>query len=146
MTTAAHLPPMIDDDTTDHHEDIAAITQVIADTQTAFNTNDADLLTEHFAENATVVNAVGMMMSGRPTLHAANQRGLAGFLRDEYARYEVLDVRFPRPDVALAYKNARSTTPEGELIDVDPTMIALYVLVKEAGRWWVIARQNTLVP
>lgn len=39
---------------------------------------------------------------------------------EEIRRYEVKDVRFVRPDVALAYK--------------------------EDGRWLIMARQNTLVP
>ncbi|WP_278262863.1 SgcJ/EcaC family oxidoreductase [Nocardia sp. AG03] len=139
-------PPVIDDHTVDHTDDIAAIRQIITDTQTAMNTNDAELLTASFAENATVGNAAGMVISGRDALLAANRRGLAGFLKDEYVRYDVTDIRFPRPDVALAYKQARATTPEGELIDIEPAMVALYVLVKEGGRWWTVARQNTPVP
>lgn len=41
---------------------------------------------------------------------------------------------------------ARATTADGTLIDRDPAMVALYVLVREGGRWWVAARQNTPVP
>ena len=52
---------------------------------------------------------------------------------------------FVRPDVAVAHKRARATTADGEPIDTDQSMIALYVFVKEDGRWWVAARQNTMV-
>lgn len=61
-------------------------------------------------------------------------------------RYDVPTSASPRPDVALAYKGARATDATGEPIDVGYTMIALYVLVKLKGRWWTLARQNTLVP
>ncbi|WP_433870116.1 SgcJ/EcaC family oxidoreductase [Saccharopolyspora sp. CA-218241] len=144
MNDDATEPPLIEDTTTDHESDIIAIKQVIADVETAFNTNDPDLMTAHFSRNASVVNAVGMLMSGRDALLDANRKGLAGFLRDEHVRYEVSDIAFIRPDVAIAHKHARATRPDGELIDVDPAMIALYVLVEEHGRWWVVARQNTL--
>ncbi|QIS04836.1 SgcJ/EcaC family oxidoreductase [Nocardia brasiliensis] len=138
--------PVLADTSVDHRDDMAAIEQLIASVQTAYNTNDADLMTEGFTANAAVVNAVGTLMTGRADLLAANQAGLAGFLKDEYVRYDVTDITFLRPDVAIAHKVARATTAEGELIDTDPAMIALYVLVKENGRWWTAARQNTLIP
>lgn len=139
-------PAPIIEDSSEHEADLAEIRQIIADTETAYNTNDADLLTAHFARNATVVNAMGVRMSGWDTLLEANRAALAGFLRDQYVRYELLDVLFVRPDVALAHKGARAADSSGELVDLDHAMVALYVLVKQDGRWWVIARQNTLVP
>jgi uncharacterized protein (TIGR02246 family) len=87
-----------------------------------------------------------VQLTGRDALLEANRTGLAGFLRDQFARYEVADITFLRPDVAVAHKHAWATTPDGELLDVGHTMIALYVLVKEDQRWWIAARQNTLVP
>ncbi|MFC7327148.1 SgcJ/EcaC family oxidoreductase [Marinactinospora rubrisoli] len=146
MTFAASDAPIAEDTSVDHTDDITAITRVIKDVETAFNTNDADLMTAHFTRDASVVNAMGVRLTGWDALLDANRKGLAGFLKDEYVRYDVGDVVFLRPDVALAYKEARATTPDGDLIDRDPAMVALYVLVRERGRWWVAARQNTLVP
>ncbi|MGY0503145.1 SgcJ/EcaC family oxidoreductase [Nocardia sp. FBN12] len=146
MSTNMIQPPVVDDDTVDHTADIAAIRRIITDTQTAYNTNDAELMTAQFTANAVVGNAVGMLISGRDALLDANRRGLAGFLKDEYVRYDIADVTFLRPDVAIARKTARATTADGSLIDPEPAMVALYVLVKQDGRWWTAARQNTLVP
>ncbi|ONM47969.1 SgcJ/EcaC family oxidoreductase [Nocardia donostiensis] len=146
MTAKTIQPPLVTDTTTDHSADIAAIEQIIRNVETAYNTNDAELMTADFTANASVVNAVGVQLTGREALLAANQQGLAGFLKDQYARYEVTDITFLRPDIAIAHKAARATTADGTLIDTDPAMIALYVLVKENGRWWTAARQNTLVP
>jgi uncharacterized protein (TIGR02246 family) len=140
------LAPAIEDASVDHREDLAAIRAVIADVEAGFNTNDPDLSVVHFAENASSVNVAGVRLTGRDALLEANRAGLAGFLRDQFARYEVADVTFLRPDVAVAHKRAWATTPDGELLDVDHAMIALYVLVKEDHRWWITARQNTLVP
>jgi hypothetical protein len=54
-------------------------------------------------------------------------------------------VVFVRPDVALAHKHAWAIDAAGERVDVGHAMSALYVLVREGGRWWVVSRQNTLV-
>ncbi|MGW5920284.1 SgcJ/EcaC family oxidoreductase [Nocardia fluminea] len=146
MSTNMVQRPVVDDDTVDHTADIAAIRRIVTDTQTAYNTNDAELMTAQFTANAVVGNAVGKLISGHDALLAANRQGLAGFLKDEYVRYDVVDVTFLRPDVAIAHKTARATTADGTLIDTEPAMVALYVLVKEDGQWWTAARQNTLVP
>jgi uncharacterized protein (TIGR02246 family) len=126
--------------------DIEEIKQVIADVERGFNTNDAALMNKHMAADAAVVNVMGVRMVGLDAIMSSSEQGLAGPLRDQYARYEVRDVRFVRPDVALVHKEAYAVTAEGEPIDLDHAMSALYVLVKEDGHWLIKARQNTLVP
>ena len=69
----------------------------------------------------------------------------AGPLADQYARYLVDDVRFVRPDVAVVRKLARAVDAAGEPIDVDHTMVAHYLMVREGDRWWIVNRQNTLI-
>jgi uncharacterized protein (TIGR02246 family) len=127
-------------------EDEAAIRRIVADVQTAYNTNDAQLMNPHFAADASVVTALGKRIDGIDALREFTEKAMAGVLRQEYVRYDVTDVRFVRPDVALAYKHATATDSEGRPLELDHSMIALYVLVKEDGRWQVAARQNTLVP
>lgn len=142
--TTADLPPLVEY-SSPAEDDIAAIRQIIADTETAYNTNDAELMTKHFARNATVVNAMGVTLSGVDEIVESTRQGLAGFLREEHVRYDLLDVLFVRPDVALAYKGARATDAEGNLLDPEHVMKVLYVVVKEDGRWWAVARHHTLV-
>jgi uncharacterized protein (TIGR02246 family) len=125
--------------------DLEEIKQVIADVERGFNANDAELMNRHLAPDAAVVNVMGVRLVGRDEIMEASEAGLAGPLRDQYARYEVRDVRFVRPDVALVHKEAFAITADGDPIDVDHAMNALYVLAKEDGRWLVKARQNTLV-
>jgi uncharacterized protein (TIGR02246 family) len=136
--------PTVHDTTTEHQADIEAIRQIIADIEAGFNTNNPDLLVEHLMQNATIVNVMGKQVSGWHNIFDVSVRGLTGALRDEYARYVVQDILFLRPDVAIAYKEAEATTANGEIIEGGQRMIALYVLVKEQGRWWVAARQNTM--
>lgn len=146
MDTTAALPPVVEDHSIDHTADIAAIERLVADVETGYNTNDAELMISGFTANAAAGNAVGTVVTGRDALLEAARHGLAGFLKDQYVRYEVSDIVFLRPDIAIAHKVARATTADGELIDRDPAMVALYVLVREQGRWWVAARHNTMVP
>jgi len=73
------------------------------------------------------------------------ERGFAGPLADEYASYEPGDVEFLGDDAAILHVYARATAANGARIDVDPAMIALYVVAREAGGWQIVARQNTLV-
>lgn len=129
----------------DHTEDVEAIKQVVQDVETGFNNKDPELSVRHFTRNASVINAAGVRSSGWATLLDANRKGLAGFLKDEYARYEVEDVLFLRPDVAIAHKRAWRTSEDGELLDPDAAMVALYVMVKDHDRWWIAARANTPV-
>ncbi|NKY58843.1 SgcJ/EcaC family oxidoreductase [Nocardia flavorosea] len=146
MSETAYERPSVEDSTVDHTADIAAIQQLVTDVETGYNTNDAELMVSGFTADAAAGNAVGTIIAGYDTLLDSARRGLAGFLADEYVRYAVTDIVFLRPDIAIAHKTARAVTEHGELIDRDPAMVALYVLVREDGRWWVAARQNTPVP
>lgn len=130
---------------TDHSEDIRAIRSVVADVELGLNTKDVELAAGHFADDALVINATGGVVSGSEAIVDAHHTAFAGFLKDQHVRYEVGDVMFLRPDVAVALKHARATDVTDQLIDPDPAMRALYVLVREGGRWWIAARSNTLV-
>ena len=137
--------PHIEDTGTDHAGDVEAIRRVIADAEKAFNDNDADLLVEHVASNATTVGVTGALLAGRSAVLEASRALFAGPLRDQRARYELTEVLFVRPDVALARQDATAIDAEGAPLSVGHTMTALYVLVREHGRWCVVGRQNTLV-
>lgn len=131
---------------TERTADVAAIEAIVADVEAGFNGNDAELMNRHVAADATIVNAVGQQLDGREAIMAASIAGLAGSLVDERARYRVTDVTFVRPDVAVAHKRAWAIDGDGNDLDVGHAMNALYVLTKDEGRWWIRARQNTLVP
>ena len=129
-----------------HPDDIAAITCIIGDTEVAFNTNDAELLAEHFAADGEGVAVTGARLSGRDQILESGRQLLAGPLADQYARYVIDEIRFVRPDVALVRKLAWATDADGTDLDVGHAMTALYVMVKDGDRWWIAARQNALTP
>jgi uncharacterized protein (TIGR02246 family) len=139
-------PPSVVDTSVDHTGDIEAITALVKDVERGFNTNDAELIVRPFLQNGSAVDVMGRQLDGLAALHEASSAGLDGPLRDQYASYELTDLTFLRPDVAIGHKRAWATTAEGERLDVGHAMVALYVFVAVDGRWWVAARQNTLVP
>ena len=130
---------------TRHADDVAAIERIIGDIEAGFNRRDPELAVAHFADDATATSATGVRITGREALLNAHRLGYAGFLKDQYVRYTIAGITFLRPDVALVQKEARATTPEGDLIDLDHAMVALYVLAKDGDRWLIAARANTLV-
>jgi uncharacterized protein (TIGR02246 family) len=133
------------EDTADHTEDEAAIRAIVADTEKAFNSGDAELLVAHMAQNVSAVGVTGAELAGRAAALAGSRVALAGPLKGQRARYEVIGITFLRPDVALARKHAHAVDADGAAVGVGHAMTALYVLTREAGRWWIVARQNTLV-
>ncbi len=137
--------PHIEDTGTDHTADVEDIRRVIADAERAFNGNDAELLVGHFARNATAVGVTGALLDGRAAVLETSRALFAGPLAEQRARYDLVGVLFVRPDVALARKHATAVDADGRPLSVGHAMTALYVLVRERGRWWVVGRQNTLV-
>lgn len=145
MTSPTDSAPTIFDRSIDHDRDVVEITTVIEDAERAFNTNDADLLVEHFAQDGDAVGVTGARLSGRDEILAVSRQLFDGPLHDQRARYVVDDIRFVGADVALCRKSAWAIDAEGNDLDVGHAMVALYVLVKREARWWIVARQNTLV-
>jgi len=125
-------------------EDEAALRRIVRDVEDGFNRNDPALLGAQLAADAVVATALGTFIAGRVAIDEANRAGLAGFLRDATAHYEVSDAVGLAPDVAVAQKRAWST-PEAAEAGEPPEMIALYVFVRRYDRWWIARRQNTLV-
>ena len=89
--------------------------------------------------------ALGATTRGWEALARAHREGFAGPLRHAYARYEIDDVTFLAPDVAIVHKLAWEADESGDRTGDHPAMSALYVIVERDGTWWIAARGNTLV-
>jgi hypothetical protein len=53
---------------------------------------------------------------------------------------------FVHADIAFVHKTARATDAAGAPLHERPEVIALYLLAKDRRCWWVVARQNPLLP
>ena len=112
---------------------------------TIYFTSDRDRTMNLFAADVATVGVTGAVLVGRDQALEASRTLFGGPLADQYARYEIDDVRFLGPDVAIVRKLARAIDDDGTPIDVDHAMVAHYVLARDGDRWWVVLRQNTLI-
>lgn len=92
----------------------------------------------------------GKNVHGYEQLHAIHVRlqkqGTGG-----PSRYEIGRVLAPAPDVAVAHVRRIALDPAGQ--PLEPTSdatggfseMALYVLIRRGGTWWLAAGQNTIV-
>jgi uncharacterized protein (TIGR02246 family) len=121
------------------------IDDVIRQTELAFNAGDAEALAGTFTEDAWSVGVTGQVLHGREEILGVSRRLFGGALKGQFAKYVVDEVRHLAPDVAIARKLAYATDDQGNGLDADHAMVALYVLVRVETGWRVVARQNTIV-
>jgi hypothetical protein len=90
----------------------------------------------------------GATVDGYDALHAIHRRlHSSGHGR---SRYEIVRVLTPTPGVALAQVRRDALDEEGEPIPSHAgesrfSEMALYVLVRRGGKWWLAAGQNTVI-
>jgi PPOX class F420-dependent enzyme/OxyR family protein/uncharacterized protein (TIGR02246 family) len=122
-----------------------------AELQAGFEANDADVSNRHFAADIVWGSPFGATVGGYDELHAIHvwlkkiQRG------GERSRFEVVSVLAPAPGVAVAQIRRTALDDDGQPVrpSADLTKsfseMALYVLVRRGGTWWLAAGQNTPV-
>jgi uncharacterized protein (TIGR02246 family) len=127
----------------DRDADRRAILAIVADHERGFNENDPERLASRYRERSWAVDARGVEVEGRAAM-LEQARAVAA---DQHARFEPGHVEFLGEDVAIMHAYVSARGPDGESIDVDHSMIALYVFARGSdGGWEVVARQDTLVP
>jgi Domain of unknown function (DUF4440) len=97
-------------------------------------------------DNAIFINTSGGWVTGRETFAEMISRlhGPGGPFHDHTRRHEVEDLRFIRPDVALAVVKTFDIKRAGVPIPGEETR-GLVILSKENGRWKVNALENTKI-
>lgn len=137
--------------------DEAGVRNVVAGFATAWNNHDMDSFGKLFAPDADFVNVTGILMKGRHEIqsHHAWSHGAIpestripqtlpknyGIFKNSTMKFESIDVRFVREDVALAHVNwqlvgdARTSTPRHGVF--------LFVLNRGKEGWQIAVAQNT---
>jgi uncharacterized protein (TIGR02246 family) len=130
-------------------EAIDAVARLVEELQTGWDQHDADISNRHFAADVMWGSPFGATVHGYEELHAIHvrlkQQGRGGIS----SRFEIVRVLVPAPGVALAQVRRVALDSDGEPIEPSDNVarsfseMALYVLVRHGGVWWLAAGQNT---
>ncbi|HEY1738009.1 MAG TPA: SgcJ/EcaC family oxidoreductase [Acidimicrobiia bacterium] len=118
-----------------------AIDALVAELQAGWDGHDADITDRSLAGDVLWGSPLGMTVTGYDELHEIHVRLKQEGRGGSRARFEVVDVRAPAPDVAVAH--VRRVGLDGDTDDKAFSEMALYVLVRRDGTWWLAAGQNT---
>jgi uncharacterized protein (TIGR02246 family) len=126
-----------------------AVDGFVAELQAGIDTADAETYNARFGEDVVWGSPYGATVIGYDALHSIHSgmfdTGVAA--TGASSRYETVHVMAPTPDTAIAQVRRVALNADGEPIPVDDapafSEMALYVLVRRDGKWWLAAGQNT---
>ena len=127
-------------------EAFEALVSFVADLQAGIDRDDADTYDRRFANDVAWGSPYGATVHGYEALHAIHVRmhEQPGAAPASHSRFEIDRVLVPAPDVAIAHVRrialsvGSSANPTNRFSEM-----ALYVLIRRCGRWWLAAGQNT---
>lgn len=122
--------------------DEAAIRDNVKQLEAGWNTKDGAMFAKPFAEDADYVVINGSYIKGREVIAAQHKHIFATIFKDTKLSLTVKQVRFLRPDVAVALVSGHRDGPTKELVQ---DAIMTFVMTKEGQVWTISAFQNTPV-
>ena len=126
-----------------------AVDRFVAGLQAGIDTGDAETYNAEFGEDVMWGSPYGATVIGYDALHSIHRgmfgRGVA--VAGASSRYQTVHVMAPTPDVAIAHVRRVALDAGGEQFPIDDASafseMAMYVLVRCEGTWWLAAGQNT---
>jgi len=131
------------------HEATDAVARLVEELQAGWDQHNANLSNRHFAADIMWGSPFGATVYGYEQLHAIHERLKQQSKGGPSSRFEIVKVLAAAPGVALAQVRRVALGPDGQAIEPSDTVtgsfseMALYVLVRREGVWWVAAGQNT---
>jgi PPOX class F420-dependent enzyme/OxyR family protein/uncharacterized protein (TIGR02246 family) len=125
-----------------------AVERLVAELQEGYDRQDADITNRHFAADLIWGSPFGATVTGYDDLHSIHvrlkERGVGG----PASRYEIVQTLVPAPGVAVAHVRRVALDAGGNPAPEDDATagfseMALYLLVRRDGTWWLAAGQNT---
>jgi hypothetical protein len=104
-----------------------------------------------FAADIRWGSPFGATLCGYEELHSIHERLKQAARGGRDTQFEIVNVLAPAPDVAVAQVRRQAIDRHGKAIgptdDVGESFseMALYVLVRRDGDWWLAAGQNTII-
>ncbi len=127
---------------TNQNADEAAIRENVKKLETGWNTKSGALFASPFAKDADYVVINGMFFKGRTAIETAHQQIFDTIFKETTVALTIRQIRFLRPDVAVAHVDGHRTGPTKELVQ---DVLVTLVMTKEKEGWTIAAFQNTAV-
>ena len=108
--------------------DEAAIRANVKQLETGWNTKSGAVFAKPFAEDADYVVINGMYFKGRSAIETAHQQIFDTIFKETKLTLTVRQIRFLRPDVAVAHVNGHRDGPTKELVE---DAMLTFVMTKE---------------
>jgi len=118
-----------------------AIRKVITDFVEAINRSDIKAFEALFTDDADFVVITGRYLKGRSEIVTYHAQLFTSSFKGSHLDITSTDVRFLRPDVAIARVGTKRTENEGKEMR---TSFPIFVLTRRADKWLITAVQNTL--
>ena len=118
----------------------AAVRRLVEELQAGLDDCDADRYDGMFAEDVLWGSPYGRVLAGFEQLNAVHH-SLMGAPTVPASRYEPVQVVAPAPGVAIAHVRRRALPGDTDVPGFSE--MALYVLIRRDGTWWLAAGQNT---
>jgi uncharacterized protein (TIGR02246 family) len=128
-----------------------AVDEFVAELQAGLDTGSAETYNAHFSDDVAWGSPYGATLVGYDVLHPIHRQMFSARVPaiGASSRYETVHVMAPTPDVAIAQVRRVALDADGQPIPIDDASafseMALYVLVRRDGTWWLAAGQNTLM-
>lgn len=110
----------------------------------AWNASDSRRWTSFFADDATFIHIFGGQLDGYAAIEGSHRVIFDTIYKGSRLSIESRSIRFVRPDVAVVFAQMHLVLAQGATMPdfyTRPTM----VMVKEQGKWQIIALQNTRI-
>ncbi|MFB6812937.1 SgcJ/EcaC family oxidoreductase [Streptomyces sp. NPDC056347] len=121
-----------------------AVIGVVKGLEKAFNEKDPVALGGQYAEYASWTNARGTRLDGRQEIFESGAVALKSFLRDSFARYDVVKMLEAAPGVIAVNVVQIPVDSAGRAVD-GTQGATLYVIAEQADGWHIVAGQNMAV-
>lgn len=126
-----------------------AIAVFVNELQQGWDQRDTAISNRHFAADVAWGSPYGATVHGYDQLHAIHTRLKQQGTGGAASRYELVRAFAVSDDVIVAHVARYALDPEGHPIEPSSdttgafSEMALYVLVRRDGTWWLVAGQNT---